>query len=546
MRVRRSCVFVVIAAALASTPVFAEDDGFQLWSSTVGPSVAQQSHAMSTTFLLLASPAAHATGGPKGGLVGGVEQAASSSGSGLRLEMRVRLGEPLHCHPALSFETAPSPADQTELASVAWSGVPGGPIAAAGRTRMLLPGGSPSFPFLIEQPAPGEAWVVHDTPDFGFTWHFLRAVLYLPEKNRDLVVIGQYNPDFGSAQSYSFVMRYDRAEDHWETFEIVKPGAFSTWVRSAILDPRDPDRLLLFGTWSIGGWCFEPRPILVEFDLASNTHSFMDLGDIRGTIDAMVVLEDGSLLATGIGATQCDYTFVLQVLRVEDGVVSIMPSPPSLPGHPLHSLWGLTLLADGCVLAVGHASQLPGSRFQTLSYRFDPKASEWEMIKPIDPNLTLPNGNYINQFFTIAQAPDGTVYAGGRTQYWNGLYKFQGMVQSFDGDTWHLHELPEFLSTETNATSQIWGLANTDAEILAVGWWRPDGSFDQQTLVLRAPNAGGAPGDLNCDGVVDVSDLLILLGAWGPCDDPEYCSADLDGDGIVGVADLLILFENWG
>lgn len=49
--------------------------------------------------------------------------------------------------------------------------------------------------------------------------------------------------------------------------------------------------------------------------------------------------------------------------------------------------------------------------------------------------------------------------------------------------------------------------------------------------------------DLNNDGVVDVSDLLILLGAWGPC---LNCPADYNGDGTVDVSDLLLLLANWG
>ena len=57
------------------------------------------------------------------------------------------------------------------------------------------------------------------------------------------------------------------------------------------------------------------------------------------------------------------------------------------------------------------------------------------------------------------------------------------------------------------------------------------------------------PGDLNGDGVVDVFDLLLLLDAWGPCDDPDdprSCPADLDGSGAVDVFDLLLLLGQWG
>ncbi len=53
-------------------------------------------------------------------------------------------------------------------------------------------------------------------------------------------------------------------------------------------------------------------------------------------------------------------------------------------------------------------------------------------------------------------------------------------------------------------------------------------------------------GDLDGDGSVGASDLLILLASWGPCGDCEDCPADLNGDCAVGAADLLILLANWG
>ena len=52
--------------------------------------------------------------------------------------------------------------------------------------------------------------------------------------------------------------------------------------------------------------------------------------------------------------------------------------------------------------------------------------------------------------------------------------------------------------------------------------------------------------DLNSDGVVDVSDLLTLLSAWGECPGRAVCIADLNGDATVDVSDLLILLAAWG
>ena len=57
----------------------------------------------------------------------------------------------------------------------------------------------------------------------------------------------------------------------------------------------------------------------------------------------------------------------------------------------------------------------------------------------------------------------------------------------------------------------------------------------------------GIPGDLDKNGIVNVTDLLILLGQFGPCPDPcpPSCEADIDDDCLVGVIDLLIMLGNW-
>ncbi len=51
------------------------------------------------------------------------------------------------------------------------------------------------------------------------------------------------------------------------------------------------------------------------------------------------------------------------------------------------------------------------------------------------------------------------------------------------------------------------------------------------------------PSDLNGDGTVGVSDLLMLLADWGDC---PGCDADLNSDDTVDVSDLLILLADWG
>jgi hypothetical protein len=54
-------------------------------------------------------------------------------------------------------------------------------------------------------------------------------------------------------------------------------------------------------------------------------------------------------------------------------------------------------------------------------------------------------------------------------------------------------------------------------------------------------------GDTNGDGVVNIFDLLTILGRWGACPmPPKTCPADVNGDGWVNVYDLLEVLGNWG
>jgi hypothetical protein len=81
---------------------------------------------------------------------------------------------------------------------------------------------------------------------------------------------------------------------------------------------------------------------------------------------------------------------------------------------------------------------------------------------------------------------------------------------------------------------------------------QPDNSFTNAGIdelrVDRLFCAAFAPGDLDGDGAVGITDLLALLAAWGPCPGPcpPACPADLDGDCTVGITDLLALLAGWG
>lgn len=65
--------------------------------------------------------------------------------------------------------------------------------------------------------------------------------------------------------------------------------------------------------------------------------------------------------------------------------------------------------------------------------------------------------------------------------------------------------------------------------------------------IYRLRYDGPASADLDGNGVVNVFDLLQLLGAWGECSGgPPQCPEDIDGNGVVNVFDVLLLVAVWG
>jgi hypothetical protein len=78
------------------------------------------------------------------------------------------------------------------------------------------------------------------------------------------------------------------------------------------------------------------------------------------------------------------------------------------------------------------------------------------------------------------------------------------------------------------------------------------GQAPNDSTTEQVPNSTGSVnavqfGDLNADGHVDSQDLLQILMAWGTCSPyvDMLCPNDLTGDGLVNIDDVIALLGHW-
>ena len=93
--------------------------------------------------------------------------------------------------------------------------------------------------------------------------------------------------------------------------------------------------------------------------------------------------------------------------------------------------------------------------------------------------------------------------------------------------------------TSTDGTFEVSGTTGQPDPIILTG-----SGYELTGGFWSAFEAQPCPADITDDGLINVTDLLALLAAWGPCSAP--CPPDINNDGNVNVTDLLALLGAWG
>ena len=167
--------------------------------------------------------------------------------------------------------------------------------------------------------------------------------------------------------------------------------------------------------------------------------------------------------------------------------------------------------------------------------RIDSNSGAYQMLR-YDQGWPLP-GMFVSP---LAVTPDGRVWMQYDTDY---LTAQRGLCW-YDPADGSVGVFPAPAGGEPQ-----WGglphAAIEDCEVLEVpgGYELWMGCVSRGIAVLSVTKPP-VTGDTNGDGVVNVIDLLAVIGSWGACAPP--CTADINSDGAVNVLDLLTVINNWG
>jgi hypothetical protein len=127
-------------------------------------------------------------------------------------------------------------------------------------------------------------------------------------------------------------------------------------------------------------------------------------------------------------------------------------------------------------------------------------------------------------------------------------YGCAGWDDPMDGST---QSLSYFFAGYVTSCEYTLGQAHRQAllDMYTFGLWSDTPKYElfewgaiwgNPNLAMGDPGVLDCPADLSGDDVVDVSDFLLLLSAWGTP------AGDMDGDGDTGVTDFLVLLAAWG
>ncbi len=218
--------------------------------------------------------------------------------------------------------------------------------------------------------------------------------------------------------------------------------------------------------------------------------------------------------------------------------------------HSLSDTLTLPLLAAPGFETDANAGALPTAAHAGVQARLDELGAGWSLVGGGSGQAAVQNGTFAFGRSDLHTSVDFTLGQPGviRLQ-WNlvctGIAGSSFMLQRLPivaGSTIHEESASSYITPVHNDGGIFLELPAGQYRLRMYGTVQANSSFanpDTGTYAGRVDMVPLSPADLNDDGLVDGTDLGLLLSAWGTG------AADLDGNGTTDGTDLGILLGRW-
>jgi hypothetical protein len=195
--------------------------------------------------------------------------------------------------------------------------------------------------------------------------------------------------------------------------------------------------------------------------------------------------------------------------------------------------FGYSVDIDGDVAVIGAIADDDNGAYSGSVYVYEQQADgTW----PQTTKLTADDGAESDYFGSSVAIDAGVAVIGASGDFSGSAYVYE---QQADG-TW---QQTAKLTADDGASGDYFGSSVATSDGVAVIGASSDGDFSGSAYVYEdVPTNTDCNGDVNCNQVVDVADLDVILSLWNQ----DVDGIDISGDGIIGIADLLMLLEAWG
>jgi probable HAF family extracellular repeat protein len=131
---------------------------------------------------------------------------------------------------------------------------------------------------------------------------------------------------------------------------------------------------------------------------------------------------------------------------------------------------------------------------------------------------------------------------GGQIVGYCDMWPQSGELRSFIWQSGAMHALEDLVPPELNLSNLlVWSINNVGQ--IAGQANRPTPLPGDETVAVRLTPIIPPPGDCDCNGQVNMDDLLGVINQWGPA--IPTTTADFNNDGLVSVEDLVEVLRRW-